>query len=486
MVWFPETCTLCYELLSLLLNDEADEDSLKAARTSLRTWVSGFGRNAPQGCPYLLDGDMASRLFPGSPSAAVPTDLATPLIEVLRAALPAEDEHQLSGDVSALDIHVEPMDEQMDVKLSFDLRYGDLIGPERRSSMELSNRYIPTFDRAIIALKKINKLDTWNAEESTQGALNDAIKRRYLAAVKDVIQTYFPLDLLMDTSTPGQEQSFSRTLQIRPPEPEIIPDIQNTPILTSMRLGSGYQEGNATSSIQRVSSQEVLQHNTIPTTSSSTPQLQRTSKNTPIQVRDINTREKNDETEDNQNYLHLTTGASSNLTSSNSEAMMAADPKLKESVTKDCIVGTGIDPGKSSFGTIQLTTKFQAPRSLIISIHKLRNLPKRKGKIPHPYVKLVLQSQDELVLKESTEVLDKTTDPVFEKSFKFQLDKPLPQYTLKVTAKTKHKFTHALGQVLLSFTPISENIEERKWYKLYSPKSEPIPHEVFYNNQNVT
>ncbi|XP_068243753.1 uncharacterized protein [Palaemon carinicauda] len=113
MVWFPESCSLCYELLSLLLNDEADEDSLKAARSSLQTWVSGFGRNAPQGCPYLLDGDMASRLFPGSPSAAVPTDLATPLIDVIRAVLPTEEEHQLSGDVSALDIHVELMYDQV-------------------------------------------------------------------------------------------------------------------------------------------------------------------------------------------------------------------------------------------------------------------------------------------------------------------------------------------------------------------------------------
>ncbi|XP_068239903.1 uncharacterized protein [Palaemon carinicauda] len=113
MIWFPEACALCYELSSILLNDEADEDSLRAAKTSLRSWVSGFGRNAPPGCPYLLDLYMASRLFPASSSAAVPPEQAAPIIESIRAALPVEEEHLLSGDISSLDIPTEPMDEQV-------------------------------------------------------------------------------------------------------------------------------------------------------------------------------------------------------------------------------------------------------------------------------------------------------------------------------------------------------------------------------------
>ncbi|XP_068223769.1 uncharacterized protein [Palaemon carinicauda] len=115
MVWFPEACTLCYDLSTVLLNDDADEDALRAAKSSLRPWVSGFGRNAPTGCPYLLDGDMASHLFPGSSSAAVPSALAAPMIEAIRAAMPLEEDNQLSGDVSALDINVEPMDEQSEM-----------------------------------------------------------------------------------------------------------------------------------------------------------------------------------------------------------------------------------------------------------------------------------------------------------------------------------------------------------------------------------
>ncbi|XP_068218326.1 uncharacterized protein [Palaemon carinicauda] len=113
MVWFPEACTLCYDLSSILLNDDADEDALRTAKASLRSWVSGFGRNAPTGCPYLLDGDMASRLFPGSSSAAVPADVADPMIAAIRASIPLEEETQPSGEVSSLDIHTEPMDEQV-------------------------------------------------------------------------------------------------------------------------------------------------------------------------------------------------------------------------------------------------------------------------------------------------------------------------------------------------------------------------------------
>ncbi|XP_068248915.1 uncharacterized protein [Palaemon carinicauda] len=113
MVWFPESCTLCYELSSLLLNDDADDESLRSARAALRPWVSGFGRNAPSVAPYLLDGDMASRLFPGSTTAAVTPEVAAPLIEAVRATIPTEDESLLPVDVSDLDLDIEPMDEQV-------------------------------------------------------------------------------------------------------------------------------------------------------------------------------------------------------------------------------------------------------------------------------------------------------------------------------------------------------------------------------------
>ncbi|XP_068244062.1 glutaredoxin-2, mitochondrial-like [Palaemon carinicauda] len=54
MVWFPESCTLCYELSSLLRAHDDDDESLRPARAALRPWVSRFGRNAPSRGPYLL------------------------------------------------------------------------------------------------------------------------------------------------------------------------------------------------------------------------------------------------------------------------------------------------------------------------------------------------------------------------------------------------------------------------------------------------
>ncbi|XP_068203105.1 uncharacterized protein [Palaemon carinicauda] len=113
MVWFPDLCSLCYELSSILLNDDADDVSLRSARATLRPWVSGFGRNAPSGAPYLLDGDMASRLFPGLTTAAVSPDVAAPLIEEVRATISAEGEPLVPLDVADLDIDVEPRDEQV-------------------------------------------------------------------------------------------------------------------------------------------------------------------------------------------------------------------------------------------------------------------------------------------------------------------------------------------------------------------------------------
>ncbi|XP_068235580.1 uncharacterized protein [Palaemon carinicauda] len=112
-IWFPEACMLCYELSALLLSEEADDESLREARATLRPWVSGFGRNAPAGAPYLLDGDMASRLFPGSTTAAVPPETAAPLIEVIRETILTEEEVLVTEAEPYLGLDEEPMDEQV-------------------------------------------------------------------------------------------------------------------------------------------------------------------------------------------------------------------------------------------------------------------------------------------------------------------------------------------------------------------------------------
>lgn len=368
---------------------------------------------------------------------------------------------------------------QVNAKLRLELRYANLVRSELTALMEYNTG---TFDGVIISLKKINKLYTWNNEITHE--VSSTLERKFLTGVEDVIRTCFPLDLTMEISAAGQAQQTPQPLPIRRPESEpILPGtIQNITTTTSTRLPErrlpgGYLEGGGTSSSQRGEAQEILPQTSIPRASSSAPQLRKASENESAEARNINIQENTDK----RAGTHLTNEATSNLTSSNSDPVLAAEPESRESTTKDFITGTQVDTANTAYGTVELTAKFQAPRFLLVSIHKVRNLPKRKGRTPHPYVKLVLRSQDEPELKESTEILDKTTDPVFEKSFRFQLNKPLSQYTLKVTAKTKGKLTHALAQVLLSFTPtLSNTAEERKWYELNSPKTEQIPREVLY------
>ncbi|XP_064101055.1 uncharacterized protein LOC135211750 [Macrobrachium nipponense] len=143
MIWHPEACLPCFKLVMVLINDQAKEESIQAAKSTLRQWVSGYARNAPSGCPYVLDINLGTRLFPGSPSASVSKDVATPIIEAIRAAMapPPEDQH-LSGDVAAaINIHLEPMDEQVSGEL---IEAGSHISPTPSSSSSFCSFENPT------------------------------------------------------------------------------------------------------------------------------------------------------------------------------------------------------------------------------------------------------------------------------------------------------------------------------------------------------
>ncbi|XP_068203772.1 uncharacterized protein [Palaemon carinicauda] len=147
-IWFPEACMLCYGLSALLLSEEADDESLREARATLRPWVSGFGRNAPAGAPYLLDGDMASRLFPGSTTAAVPPETAAPLIEVIRETILTEEEVLVTEAEPYLGLDEEPMDElwlcrkkeELNWYFSVDVKYG-LIERQQMNLMRFTEEH---------------------------------------------------------------------------------------------------------------------------------------------------------------------------------------------------------------------------------------------------------------------------------------------------------------------------------------------------------
>ncbi|XP_064095149.1 uncharacterized protein LOC135207348 isoform X2 [Macrobrachium nipponense] len=149
------------------------------------------------------------------------------------------------------------------------------------------------------------------------------------------------------------------------------------------------------------------------------------------------------------------------------------DPVL--SLSNDSL--TRIKDTDQGHGCIELTTRYQAPNTLVVTVHKVRNLPKKVCRIPNPYVKLYLQNQQLKPLTDvTTEIFENTQNPVFEKTFAFQLEHPLSQYTLRVSAKTKHKMAHKLGEVVLCFARNSSSqvVRERNWYDLADPKKDHV------------
>ncbi|XP_068219420.1 extended synaptotagmin-2-like isoform X2 [Palaemon carinicauda] len=138
---------------------------------------------------------------------------------------------------------------------------------------------------------------------------------------------------------------------------------------------------------------------------------------------------------------------------------------------------TRIKDTDQGHGCIELTTRYQAPNIFIVTIHQVRNLPKRLNRTPNPYVKLYIQNQQLKPITEvTTDILENTQNPVFEKSFEFHLEHPLSLYTLRVSAKTKHKMAHKLGEVVLCFARYtsSQVVKERNWYNLSDPKKDYV------------
>ncbi|XP_064087966.1 uncharacterized protein LOC135202485 isoform X1 [Macrobrachium nipponense] len=111
MFWPPDACTMCYEMVSSLVDEHADPAVRHEARTNLRKWVAGFGKNALEGQPYVLDAGLCALLFQGATATtAVPAKVAEPLIEAIRlATMPATDDQDLMDNVAAININIEPI-----------------------------------------------------------------------------------------------------------------------------------------------------------------------------------------------------------------------------------------------------------------------------------------------------------------------------------------------------------------------------------------
>ncbi|XP_066978802.1 uncharacterized protein [Macrobrachium rosenbergii] len=175
VVWHPDGCEVCFALCATIQDESADESSKKSALESLRAWVAGFGRNVPSGKPYVLDAKLRDLLYPGARvAAAVPEDLATPIIQQIRdATQPPQVDilySEVSEDVAALNLDLEPMATEQDQGVSSEV--GEVVGAgtlfdspaSSISSFSGFGKSSSLGDRAPSAIPKLKLKTSWKAK----------------------------------------------------------------------------------------------------------------------------------------------------------------------------------------------------------------------------------------------------------------------------------------------------------------------------------
>ncbi|XP_064100069.1 uncharacterized protein LOC135210992 [Macrobrachium nipponense] len=173
MVWHPDACTVCYEMVSSLVDEHADPATRHEARINLMKWVAGFGKNAPKGQPYVLAAGLCALLFQGATATtAVPVEIAEPLIEAIRlATMPATYDQDLMDDVAAININLEPMvtEEQVGGEVS---EASLLLSPTPSSSSSflVFSRPTPPAAGALSVAPKVKTLKTKTLKKGTKPA----------------------------------------------------------------------------------------------------------------------------------------------------------------------------------------------------------------------------------------------------------------------------------------------------------------------------
>ncbi|XP_068200581.1 uncharacterized protein [Palaemon carinicauda] len=119
VVWHPDNCVVCFDLVTTLGSDSASPEQKSAARATLKVWVGGFARNVKSKRPYVLSDDYCSLIYPNAKSsAAVARHVAAPIITHIDATIagfidPEQDPSDAPGDlednVASMNLDVEPM-----------------------------------------------------------------------------------------------------------------------------------------------------------------------------------------------------------------------------------------------------------------------------------------------------------------------------------------------------------------------------------------
>ncbi|XP_064104054.1 uncharacterized protein LOC135213886 [Macrobrachium nipponense] len=112
IVWHPEACTICYDLVGQLVDGASGVREVALA--TLKAWVGGFGKNAAKGQPYMLDKKLAIQIFPAGKSTGYVDPLsAAPVIAAiqqdLQQSLGLVAAQEPVPDVAGLDLNLEPM-----------------------------------------------------------------------------------------------------------------------------------------------------------------------------------------------------------------------------------------------------------------------------------------------------------------------------------------------------------------------------------------
>ncbi|XP_068203777.1 uncharacterized protein [Palaemon carinicauda] len=121
VVWHPDNCMVCFDLITTLGSDSASPEQKTAARATLKVWVGGFARNVKSKQPYVLSEDYCAMIYPNAKSsAAVARAVAAPIIADIDATISGfidQDQDQdtsdapgdLEDNVASLNLDVEPM-----------------------------------------------------------------------------------------------------------------------------------------------------------------------------------------------------------------------------------------------------------------------------------------------------------------------------------------------------------------------------------------
>lgn len=188
--------------------------------------MAGFGRNVPLGRPYVLSEAICNLLFPGARfAAAVPAEVAAPLIEHIREATqPPQDVNiaaEVSAEVAAINLDLEPMNVEPDQEVGREVSEAGGASSLFNSSSSSSSfqgfqksAYLE--DRSRSTVPKVKTLKTKGLSKSSRPHKSNPVAPSKSRALSPVAST--------SKAAPPAKGSRSRAVKVSPPQPNFDPE----------------------------------------------------------------------------------------------------------------------------------------------------------------------------------------------------------------------------------------------------------------------